>query len=229
MEVLVVEDEPKMRHLLEEALGEAGYAVRAVGDGAAAVALTGRAQFDAVVLDVNLPSMNGFEVLRVIRGRDDWTPVLMLTARDAITDRVTGLDGGADDYLIKPFAFTELLSRLRALLRRGAPASPTTISCGPLQLDPATRVVTVGGQLVDLSTREFELLEFFMRHQGQVLSRTVLIERVWGHNYDGFSNVVDVYIRYLRDKIDRRFGLTLIRTVRGVGYQLTCPGAGPRA
>lgn len=223
MKVLVVEDEPKMRMLLERGLAEAGYSVQTVEDGPSAVTVATRVAFDVVVLDVMLPGMDGFDVVAALRKQDVWAPVLMLTARDAVADRVAGLDAGADDYLVKPFAFTELLSRLRALLRRGAPKRPVVLSCGPVELDPATRVVTCRGSLIDLSAREFTLLEFLLRRRGQVLSRTQIIEHVWDYHYDGFSNVVDVYVKYLRDKIDRPYGLDLIQTVRGAGYRLVCP------
>lgn len=221
--MLVVEDEPKMRGLLAEGLGAAGYAVRAEDDGHRALQLVAAETFDVVVLDVMLPGLDGFEVVRLLRKRADWTPVLLLTARDAVADRVTGLDLGADDYLVKPFAFSELLGRIRALLRRGAPTRPPVLACGPLELDPASRVVTCGGVLVELSAREFSLLEFLLRRKGQVLSRTTIIEHVWDYNYDGFSNVVDVYVKYLRDKVDRAHGLDLIQTVRGAGYRISCP------
>lgn len=223
MRVLIVEDEPKMRALLAEGLGAAGFSVLAVADGEQALTATRSARYDAVVLDVMLPGLDGFEVVRSMRAREDGTPVLMLTARDAVRDRVTGLDGGADDYLVKPFAFAELASRLRALGRRGTPEVHTVLRCGPLTLDPATRLVTVHDAVVDLTAREFALLELLLRHRGQVLSRPSIVEHVWDHAYDGYSNVVDVYVGYLRQKIDRPHGLTLIRTVRGVGYQLRCP------
>ena len=221
--ILVVEDEPKMQSLLTEVLSDAGYVVETADDGAAAVSIARAARFDAIVLDVMLPAIDGFEVLELLRRRDDWTPVLMLTARDAVGDRVAGLDGGADDYLVKPFAFSELLSRLRVLLRHGAPSVARALTCGPLTLDPGTRAVTFGDDVIDLSAREFDLLHHLLRNANQVLTRAVIIERVWDHNYDGFSNIVDVNVRNLREKIDRRFSVGLIRTVRGVGYQLVCP------
>lgn len=224
MRVLVVEDEPKMRALLERGLAEAGYCVQTVDDGPSAVTAAILGAFDVVVLDVMLPGMDGFDVVAALRKQDVWAPVLMLTARDAVADRVAGLDAGADDYLVKPFAFTELLSRLRALLRRGAPKRPAVLACGPVELDPATRVVTCRHEVIDLSAREFALLEFLMRRRGQVLSRAQIIEHVWDYHYDGFSNVVDVYVKYLRDKLDRPYGLDLIQTVRGAGYRLVCPG-----
>jgi two-component system OmpR family response regulator len=220
MRILVVEDEPKMRALLVDGLADAGHTVDAVPDGGQALVAAQTTSFDAIVLDVMLPGVDGFEVTRILRSREDWTPIILLTARDAVGDRVTGLDHGADDYLVKPFAFAELLSRLRALARRGSVARPTTLTAGPLELDPATHVVTYAGERVDLSAREFALLEHLLRHAGQVLPRATIIEHVWGYAYDGQSNVVDVYIRYLREKLDRRFDAEVIRTVRGVGYQL---------
>ena len=223
MRVLVVEDNDRMLDVIRRGLAEAGHVVEVATDGPAGLQLASSGSYDVVVLDVMLPGMDGFEVCRTLRERAVWTPVLMLTARDAVADRVSGLDHGADDYLVKPFAFTELLGRLRALMRRGTPARPAVLRCGPLTLDPATRVVMVGDELVELSTREFTLLEFLLRHPGHVLSRPRIVEGVWGHDYDGFSNVVDVYVKYLRDKIDRRFGLDLVQTVRGAGYRLTCP------
>ena len=219
---LVVEDQEKMRELLRRGLVEGGYSVDTSGDGLEALGLALSEPYDVIVLDVMLPGLEGFEVCRQLREKGVWTPVLMLTARDAVADRVAGLDGGADDYLVKPFAFEELLGRLRALLRRGATERPAVLSCGPLSLDPATRVVQCEGALIELSAKEFALLEFLMRHKNQVLARTTIIEHVWDYSYDGFSNVVDVYIRYLRDKIDRRFGLELLQTIRGAGYRLTC-------
>ena len=225
MRVLVVEDHERMRDVLRRGLSEAGHVVDAVVDGPDGLAYASAATYDAIVLDVMLPGMDGFEVCRTLRARAVWTPVLMLTARDAVADRVAGLDHGADDYLVKPFAFTELLGRLRALHRRGSTPRPMVLRCGALSLDPAARVVEVAGEPVELSAREFALLEFLMRHPGHVLSRSRILEEVWGHDYDGLSNVVDVYVKYLRDKVDRRFGLDLLHTVRGAGYRLVCPAA----
>jgi two-component system, OmpR family, response regulator len=221
MRVLVVEDQPKMQLLLCRGLQEGGYAVDAVADGHSALHQATEACYDAIVLDVMLPGLDGFEVLRRLREAERWTPVLMLTARDSVPDRVRGLDGGADDYLVKPFAFSELLSRLRAVIRRGRPARPVVLSCGRLTLDPATRTTAVGGTAVSLSPREFALLEALMDRRGAVVTRTELLDRVWDSSYDGVSNVVDVYVRSLRDKIDRRFGVQLIHTVRGAGYRVT--------
>jgi DNA-binding response OmpR family regulator len=220
MRVLVVEDQPKMQALLCRGLQEGGYAVDAVGDGPSAVHQATEAAYDAILLDVMLPGFDGFEVLRRLRDAERWTPVLMLTARDAVPDRVRGLDAGADDYLVKPFEFSELLSRLRSVIRRGRPARPVVLRCGPLALDPATRAATVGGSAVSLSPREFALLQMLLDRDGAVVTRTELLDHVWDSSYDGVSNVVDVYVRSLRDKIDRRFGVQLIHTVRGAGYRV---------
>jgi two-component system, OmpR family, response regulator len=221
MRVLVVEDQPKMRDLLCRGLQEGGYAVDAVSDGLSAVHQATEEVYDTVILDVVLPGIDGFEVLRRLREAERWTPVIMLTARDAVRDRVRGLDGGADDYLVKPFAFSELLSRVRAVIRRGRPARPVVLRCGPLMLDPATRTTTVGTTDVPLSPREFALLEMLLDRDGAVVTRTELLDHVWDSSYDGVSNVVDVYVRSLRDKIDRRFDVRLIHTVRGAGYRIT--------
>jgi two-component system OmpR family response regulator len=218
--VLVVEDEVKMAALLQRGLREEGYAVDVASDGREALWLATENGYDAIVLDVMLPDVDGFEVCRRLREAGRWSPVLMLTARDGVADRVTGLDAGADDYLTKPFSFAELLARLRALVRRGAPERPATLQVGDLVLDPATRRVVRDGTPVDLTPREFALLEFLMRHPGEVLSRTRLIEHVWDFAFEGDSNVVDVYVRYLREKVDRPFGRDSIETVRGAGYRL---------
>src|SRR5919201_3451018 len=181
------------------------------------------ADYDAVVLDVMLPDVDGFEACRRLRADGVWVPVLMLTARDAVEDRVRGLDGGADDYLTKPFSLAELVARLRALVRRGPVERPAVLEAGDLRLDPARRQVWRGETEVALSAKEFALLETFMRHPGYVLSRTDLLERVWDYDYEHRSNVVDVYVRYLREKIDRPFGTSTIETVRGAGYRLCRP------
>jgi len=216
----VVEDEVKMAGLLKRGLEEEGYAVDMSGTGQDALWLASENPYDAVVLDVMLPDFDGFEVCRRLRAAGRWSPVLMLTARDAVPDRVSGLDAGADDYLTKPFSFAELLARLRALVRRGATERPPFLAVGDLTLDPATRRVTRTGIPVELTAKEFALLEYFMRHPGEVLSRTRLIEHVWDFAYEGDSNVVDVYVRYLREKVDRPFGTDSIETVRGAGYRL---------
>ena len=181
-------------------------------------------EYDAIVLDLLLPGIDGFEVCRRLREGGVWTPVLMLTARDSVEDRVAGLDAGADDYLQKPFSFAELYARLRALVRRGSPERPTVLEVDDLRLDPATRRVWRNGTEIQLSTKEFALLETFMRRPGDVLSRDLLLEHAWDYAYEQRSNVVDVYVRYLRAKIDRPFGVHSIETVRGVGYRLRRDG-----
>jgi two-component system, OmpR family, response regulator len=218
--VLVVEDEVKMAGLLKRGLEEEGYAVDVAGNGSDAVWLGTENPYDAIVLDVMLPDQDGFEVCRQLRAGGRWAPVLMLTARDAVPDRVAGLDAGADDYLTKPFSFTELFARLRAVVRRGAAERPAVLRVGDLVLDPATKKVIRANTPVDLTAKEFALLEYFMRHPGEVLGRTRIIEHVWDFAYEGDSNVVDVYVRYLREKIDRPFGRDSIETVRGTGYRL---------
>ena len=220
MRVLVVEDEVKMARLLERGLEEEGYAVDVATTGAEAVWAATENPYDAVILDVMLPDVDGFEVCRRLRADGRWAPILMLTAREAVSDRVAGLDAGADDYLAKPFSFNELFARLRALLRRGAEERPAVLRVGDLTLDPATREVTRAGRPVALTAKEFALLEVFMRRSGEVLGRTRLIEHVWDFAYDGDSNIVDVYVGYLRRKIDRPFGRHSIETVRGAGYRL---------
>jgi two-component system OmpR family response regulator len=220
MRVLVVEDEAKMASLLRRALEREGYAVDVAGTGEDALWLGTENEYDAVVLDVMLPPPDGIEVCRTLRSRGRWAPVLLLTARDAVEDRVAGLDAGADDDRAKPFSFAELYARLRALTRRGARERPATLTVADLVLDPAAHIVCRGGRPIDLSPKEFALLELFMRHPGEVLSRTQMLEHVWDFAYDGRSNVVDVYVRYLREKVDRPFGRESIETVRGVGYRL---------
>jgi len=217
MRILLVEDELKMARALRRGLEQEGYAVDAVVDGDQAFQRALFEEYDAIVLDVMLPGRDGFSVCRELRARDRWAPVLMLTARDAVEDRIRGLDAGADDYLVKPFSFGELLARLRALVRRGAAERPAALHVDDVVLDPATHAVTKAGAPIELSAREFALLEFLMRHPGEVLSRGRILEHVWDVNYEGFSNVVDVYVGYLRRKLDPPEG-KLIRTVRGVGY-----------
>jgi two-component system, OmpR family, response regulator len=222
--VLVVEDDVKAAGLLRRGLESEGYAVDVVANGEDAVWAAVELVADAVVLDVMIPGGDGFEVCRRLRETGCWAPVLMLTARDAVSDRVAGLDAGADDYLVKPFAFSELFARLRALIRRGGTERPTVLEVGSLRLDPAAKAVERAGRPVGLSPKEFALLELFMRHPGEVLSRTRILDHVWDFAYDGTSNVVDVYVRYLREKVDRPFGTASIETVRGHGYRL-CDGA----
>jgi two-component system OmpR family response regulator len=218
--ILVVEDGLKMAGLLRRGLEEEGYAVDVVRTGSDAVWAGTENPYDAIVLDLMLPDLDGFEVCRRLRRADRWAPIIMLTARDSLVDRVSGLDAGADDYLTKPFAFSELLARLRALIRRGPGERPAVLRVGGLALDPAAHRVTRGSAAVDLTAKEFALLEFLMRRPGQVLTRTQILEHVWDFGFEGDSNVVDVYIRYLREKVDRPFGLETIETVRGSGYRL---------
>jgi two-component system OmpR family response regulator len=226
MRALVVEDEPKMAALIRRGLVEEGYAADVARTGEDAVWMATAAPYDAIVLDLMLPGLDGFGVCRELRSGGVWTPILMLTARDGVVDRVAGLDAGADDYLTKPFSFAELLARLRALHRRGLTERPTVLEVGSLRLDPATRQVWRADREVGLSAKEFGLLETFMRRPGQVLSRLDLLEHAWDYAYENRSNVVDVYVGYLRAKIDRPFGLRSIETVRGAGYRLRGDGAG---
>jgi two-component system OmpR family response regulator len=220
MRVLIVEDEVKMASLIRRGLREEGLSADVARTGDDALWMARATEYDAIVLDVMLPGTDGFEVCRAIREGGTWSPVLMLTARDAVEDRVEGLDAGADDYLTKPFSFAELLARLRALVRRPPLERPSVLEVGDLRLDPATRRVWRGETEVGLSAKEFALLETFMRRPGEVLSRYHLLEHCWDHGYENRSNVVDVYVRYLREKIDRPFGRTSLETVRGAGYRL---------
>jgi len=224
MRILVVEDEPKMRALLERALSEEGYAVDTAPDGQAALTLAAVASFDAIVLDVMLPVLDGFTVAQRLRRNRVWTPVLLLTARDAVADRVRGLDCGADDYLTKPFSLDELFARLRALLRRGPHERPVVLEAGDLRLDPATRQVWRGAVEIELTSKEHALLEALLRRPGTVFTRDMLLEHCWDLAGRSASNVVDVHIRALRDKIDRPFGTAGIETVRGAGYRLRTDG-----
>jgi two-component system, OmpR family, response regulator len=226
MRALVVEDELKMAALIRRGLVEEGYAADVARTGEEALWMARATPYDAIVLDLMLPGRDGLEVCRSLRESGVWSPILMLTARDGIEDRVSGLDSGADDYLSKPFSFAELLARLRALTRRGPTERPAVIELGSLRLDPATRQTCRGETEIDLSAKEFSLLETFMRHPGEVLTRLDLLEHAWDYAYENKSNVVDVYVRYLRAKIDRPFGLDSIETVRGVGYRLRHDGGG---
>jgi two-component system, OmpR family, response regulator len=225
MRILVVEDELKMANLLRRGLVEEGHAVDVARSGDDALWMAQAAEFDAIVLDLMLPGIDGIEVCRRIRENGVWVPVLMLTARDGVDDRVAGLDAGADDYLPKPFSFAELLARLRALVRRGSAERPAVLEVGDLRLDPATREVWRGETAIHLSAKEFALLETLMRRPGQVVTRLQLLEHAWDYAYENRSNVVDVYVRYLRGKIDRPFGRASLETVRGVGYRLRRDGA----
>lgn len=220
MRILLVEDHPKMAALLHKGLGECGYACDTTNRGEDALWMAGATAYDVIILDIMLPGIDGFETVSRLRGDGVWAPVLMLTARDSVEDRVEGLDSGADDYLTKPFSLDELLARLRALTRRGPVERPTVLTVGSLVLDPRTRRVSRGEVEIPLSAKEFSLLEVFMRHPDQVLSRFDLLEHAWDFAYENRSNVVDVYVRYLREKIDRPFGLESLETVRGSGYRL---------
>ena len=222
--ILVVEDSVKMAALLEKGLRQDGYAVDVVGSGRDAIWMATEHEYDAMVLDVILdkgdPELDGFEVCRRLRRASCWAPVLMVTARDAVEDRVHGLDVGADDYLAKPFSLAELLARLRALLRRGAAERPAVLRVGDLSLDPARHEVCRAGSRVHLTPTEFALLECLMRRPDDALTRKVLIEHVWDFAFDGDPRIVNVYIRSLRDKIDRPFGRASLQTVRGLGYRI---------
>jgi two-component system, OmpR family, response regulator len=224
MRVLVVEDEARMADVIRSSLVKEGIAADIASCGEDALWMAEAAEYDAIVLDVMLPGLSGFEACRVLRERGVWAPVLMLTAREAVRDRVEGLDSGADDYLVKPFALAELHARLRSLARRGAPERPVVLTAGDLRLDPARREVNRGAMPIQLSAKEFALLETLMRRRGEVLSRLQLIEHAWDIAYESRSNVVDVYIRRLREKVDRPFGRGSIETVPGAGYRLRDDG-----
>jgi two-component system OmpR family response regulator len=220
MRVLIVEDEAKMAALIQRGLRQEAIAADVAGKGEDALWMAGSTEYDAIVLDVMLPGIDGFEVCRRLRDDGVWSPILMLTARDGVPDRVAGLDSGADDYLVKPFSYAELLARLRALARRGRVERPTDLRVGDLRMDPAKRQVWRGDTEVDLSAKEFAVLEVFMRRPGEVLTRFQLLEHAWDYEYENRSNIVDSYVRLLRKKIDKPFGTESIQTVRGAGYRL---------
>src|SRR6266403_3708325 len=222
MRILVVEDEKRTADFLCSGLEGAGYAVDAALTGGAAVECIHATDYDLVVLDLMLPDMDGLKVLEKIRDKKIGPPVLILSARGALDDRVKGLETGADDYLVKPFAFVELLARVRALLRRGQPA-PEKLQVSDLTVDCVRRKVMRAGEGIDLAPKEFGILEYMMRNKGRPLSRTMIVEHVWDMDYDGLTNIVDVYIRHLRSKIDDRFSHKLIQTVRGIGYMIEAP------
>ncbi len=222
MRILVVEDEKRIADFLGRGLQGAGYAVDVAPDGATALQFTHDTDYDLVILDLMLPDMDGLSVLERIRSRRAGPPVLILSARGAVDDRVKGLETGADDYLTKPFAFVELLARVRALLRRGQP-SPEKLQVADLVLDCARRKVLRAAENIELAPKEFGILEYMMRNKGRPLSRTMIVEHVWDMDYDGLTNIVDVYIRHLRSKIDDRFAQKLIHTVRGIGYMIEAP------
>jgi two-component system, OmpR family, response regulator len=224
MRVLIVEDESKLAAVIRRGFKTEGIAADIASRGEDALWMAGSTEYDAIVLDVLLPGIDGFEVCRRMRGDGIWSPVIMLTARDSVEDRISGLDGGADDYLIKPFSFAELLARIRAMARRGPVERPAVVEVGELRLDPASRQVWRGDTEIELSSKEFAVLETFMRRPGEVLSRFQLLEHVWDYDYENRSNVVDSYVRYLRQKVDRPFGVESIQTVRGAGYRLRKDG-----
>jgi DNA-binding response OmpR family regulator len=222
MRILVVEDERKVAAFIRQGLAEEGHAVEVAADGEAALdAVEAGPPFDLVVLDVMLPKRDGLRVLRDLRARRIQSPVLLLTARDGVADKVAGLDAGADDYLVKPFAFEELLARVRALLRRGRVGAEPILRLADLSLDPATRIVTRGRRRISLTAREYALLEYFLRNAGRVLTRPMITQHVWGLDFDPESNIVDVYVGYLRRKIDADGEPRLVQTVRGAGYSLS--------
>jgi two-component system copper resistance phosphate regulon response regulator CusR len=223
MRLLVIEDEQKVARFITQGLEEEGYAVDVANDGETGLAMALDQVHDLIVLDIQLPKLDGLGVLQELRRARVHTPVLLLTVRATIEDKVLGLDAGADDYLTKPFAFEELMARVRALLRRQAETVPPVLQVGDLRLDPARRVVTRGTETIDLTPREFTLLDYFMRNPGRVLTRTMIAERVWDYNFDPTTNVIDVYVNYLRKKIDTDREPKLIHTVRGAGYVLKVP------
>ena len=221
MRVLLVEDEVHLAAAISDGLAAEGFDVDAVHDGTDGLWRAREGSYDAIVLDILLPGMNGYRVCKTLRDEGVWTPILMLTAKDGEYDEAEALDTGADDFLSKPFSFVVLLARLRALFRRGAPPRPAVIELGPVRLDPATRKMSHGDTEVKLTSREFSLLEYLMRRDGNVASKAEILDHVWGMDFGGDPNVVEVYIGYLRRKLDQPFGTQLIRTVRGAGYRLT--------
>jgi two-component system copper resistance phosphate regulon response regulator CusR len=223
MRILVVEDEERIADFLSRGLQQSGgYAVDVASTGGAALDMIHGTEYDLVILDLGLPDMDGLSVLQKIRNRKVIPPILILSARDAVDDRVKGLEVGADDYLVKPFAFVELLARVRVLLRRGQP-TPERLLVGDLSLDCIRRRVTRAGESIELAPKEFSILEYLMRNRGRPLSRTMIVEHVWDMDYDGLTNIVDVYIRHLRSKIDDKWPQKMIQTVRGIGYMLDSP------
>jgi DNA-binding response OmpR family regulator len=223
MRILVVEDDARVASFIQKGLEEEQFQVEVAGDGEVALALALSREYDLIVLDLLLPKREGLSVLAELRQRRIDLPVLILTAKDAVEDRVAGLNAGGDDYLPKPFAFAELLARVRALLRRRDSEKSLILQVADLILDPITHRVTRSGRLIELTSREYALLQYFLQHPNQVLTRTILAEQVWGYDFDNFSNVVDVYVSYLRNKVDRGYEPKLIQTVRGAGYVLKAP------
>ncbi|GAB1644132.1 response regulator transcription factor [Krasilnikovia sp. MM14-A1259] len=224
MRVFLVEDEAALATMVRDALVGEGFAVDVAATGTDGLWAATEHPYDVIVLDIMLPGLSGYEVCRQLRGRAVWTPIVMLTAKDGEYDLADGLDLGADDYLTKPFSLVVLLARLRAVVRRGRPERPAVLTAGDLSVDPATRRVSRGGQEISVTSREFALLEFLIRHRGEVMSRSAIMASVWDWAFDGDTNIVDVYIRYLRKKIDQPFGRSAIETVRGAGYRLAANG-----
>jgi heavy metal response regulator len=223
MRLLVVEDEQKVARFVKQGMEEEGYAVDVAADGEAGLLMALDRVHDLIILDIHLPKKDGLQVMQELRRSGCQTPILLLTVRAAIEDKVLGLNAGADDYLTKPFAFQELVARVRALLRRGVEAMPPTLQIADLTLDPAQRLVMRGGQKIELTAREYTLMHYFMRNPGRVLTRTMIAEHVWDYNFDSGTNVIDVYVNYLRKKIDAGHEPKLLHTVRGVGYVLKLP------
>jgi len=221
LRLLLVEDDVRLARVMKRVLEEETHVVDEVHDGLEGLDLARHSEFDAILLDIMLPSMDGFEICRRLRAEGVQTPILVLTARDAVRDRVKGLDTGADDYLAKPFAFPELLARLRALARRPPTTGTTVLQFADVTLDPARHLVMRANREIDLSPREFALLDYMLRHPEQVLTRTQILDGVWGYAFESTANIVDTYVHYLRSKIDKGFGRTLIHTVRGIGYKLS--------
>lgn len=220
MRILLVEDENALRTVTEKRLKQEGYSVDSCEDGIAAEDYIRAGSYDCMVLDIMLPGKDGIGILRDMRDRQDATPVLLLTARDSVADRVAGLDAGADDYLVKPFSFDELLARVRAILRRKGEGKSALLRCADLEMDTVARQVRRAGRFIDLTAKEYALLEYFLHNHGKVLSRSQIIEHIWDFDFDSDSNIVDVYVRYLRRKVDADYDLKLIHTVRGMGYVL---------
>lgn len=221
MKILIIEDEKRIMSFVRKGLQYEGYTVEVALDGEVGLEKAKDESIDLIILDLMLPKLDGVSLCKFLREAGFFTPVIMLTAKDGIDDRVKGLDAGADDYLIKPFAFRELLARIRSLLRRGETVKPVILRVDDLELDPATREVKRRGQLIELSRKEYGLLEYMMRNVGQVLTRTMIAEHVWDYDFDSFTNTIDVYVRYLRKKVDDDFDKKLIKTIRGVGYKIS--------
>ncbi len=220
MHILVIEDERKVARLIQKGLEEEAYAVDVAHDGERGLSMSETHQYDLLIVDVMLPKMNGMELVQVIRSRKGKTPILMLTAKATIEDKVAGLDSGADDYLTKPFAFEELLARVRSLLRRGAQQKSTILAIADLELDTVTHKAKRGGRTIELTAKEYALLDYFLQNKDRVLTRSAISEHIWDYNFDTGTNIIDVYINHLRNKVDNNFDKKLIHTVRGVGYVL---------